>query len=165
MSKKVAAKPREKQAPLRTPQKRDSSIHWKELFLGAVIGVFSLLTMLLIRYQLVELGPNKIILELRNQPQFVFEEVDQEPVVVSKPKTVFKDPKIQECSRLRWLIKSAVLKHNKKSGQMKELKVFELMGESYLKEMPNCPNNGKYQLKYADKAPEISCSYHGKTTK
>lgn len=165
MSKKVAPKKNTTQTPLRTPKTKDSAIHWKELFLGAIIGVFSLLTMLLIRYQLVELSPNKIVLELRNQSRFVFEEVDQNPVVVDIPKTTFKEPKVQECSRLRWLIKSAVLNHNKTNGSMKELKVFELMGKSYLKEMPNCPNNGKYQLKYNEKSPEISCSYHGKTLK
>lgn len=165
MSKKVAAKTKSKQNSFNFSVQNHSAIHWREIFIGAFFGILSFLAVLLIRYQLVELGENKIVLELRNQSKFVFEEVEQNPVVVDRPKTVYKDPKIQECSRLRWLIKSAVIRHNKKHKTMKELKVFELMGESYLKEMPNCPNNGKYQLKYQDKLPEISCSYHGKTLK
>ncbi|MCJ8345842.1 hypothetical protein MJH12_09900 [bacterium] len=163
MSKRVAAKSNPTKKPQQSPSTKKGSnpLAWKELILGFILGIFSLLGVLLIRYQLTEANANRIVFDLRNQSTFVFVEQDDQPITIKSPVRAFQDPKIKECSRLRWLIKSAVIKYNKRYKKMEELKVFSLMGKSYLKEMPNCPNNGKYQLAYKTKTIEVSCSHHG----
>ncbi|PCJ16954.1 MAG: hypothetical protein COB02_14910 [Candidatus Cloacimonadota bacterium] len=163
MSKRIVSKSKKtEKAPL-AKANNSSPIHWKEILIGFILGAFTLIALILIRYQLTQISFEKIVLQVRNQSSFVFENKDKQPVIVNTPIKNLGDPKVKECSRLRWLIKSSVVSYNKKYKTMKQLKVFELMGKSYLKEMPNCPNNGKYQLVYKQKEVEISCSHHGIT--
>lgn len=109
--------------------------------------------------------------------QYTVKEVDGEGLLLLK-KTSTASPFLQSekravgkssaesssCARNRWLIKTAVMEHNRRSKKMTGLNLFELIREKRLKEMPNCPGNGIYSVSsYSMSRPIISCSIHGIT--
>ena len=62
------------------------------------------------------------------------------------------------CARNRWIIKKAI----NESGE-KSLNLFGLISRGLLKEMPNCPDGGSYQLQDSKKIV-VECSSHGSST-
>lgn len=81
------------------------------------------------------------------------------PVVTpAQPQTVLSEVKEEDPSaRARWLVKKAVMDYNQRFSQMKELNLFELIGKGFLKEIPNCPNNGIFHLSYEGNLPIVDC--------
>lgn len=68
------------------------------------------------------------------------------------------------CARNRWLIKTAIMEHNRVSPKMDSLNLFALIRSKNLREMPNCPNNGIYSMaSYQRNRPKILCTIHGTT--
>ena len=61
------------------------------------------------------------------------------------------------CARNRWIIKKAFLE----SGD-KFLNFFALISRGFLKEIPNCPDGGTYQLDQSN-SEAIICTIHGQT--
>ena len=59
------------------------------------------------------------------------------------------------CARNRWIIKKAVSASGEKS-----LNLFGLISRGLLKEMPNCPDGGSYNLKDS-KDIVVECGSHG----
>ena len=61
------------------------------------------------------------------------------------------------CARNRWVIKKAL----QESGD-EVLNFFSLISRGFLKEIPNCPQGGTYQLT-DPKSRNIICNFHGET--
>lgn len=61
------------------------------------------------------------------------------------------------CARNRWVIKKAL-----RDSQDKSLNLFSLISKGLLKEMPNCPDGGNYELEKSEET-RIRCSRHGIT--
>lgn len=66
-----------------------------------------------------------------------------------------------DCARNRWLIREATQRYILDQGQKVELPtIFDLIGQKYLKELPNCPTGGNYELTKS-KDTIVRCSQHG----
>ena len=61
------------------------------------------------------------------------------------------------CARNRWVIKKAL----RESGD-KSLNFFSLISRGFLKEIPNCPQGGTYELGESS-LESVICSIHGET--
>lgn len=61
------------------------------------------------------------------------------------------------CARNRWIIKKAL----RESGD-KVLNFFALISRGFLKEIPNCPQGGTYELDQSD-SETVICTIHGQT--
>lgn len=72
-----------------------------------------------------------------------------------------------DCARNRWLIREAAQNYFKKYGSSAPAPtIFDLIGQKFLKELPNCPSGGSYDLSKADNGDiTVRCSLHGFSNK
>ncbi len=127
-------------------------IHWKED--GSILMV-PLETAPVVK----EAAPNHV--PVTSGPRVVSpqQKTEATPVVIpAKPQTVIAEVKDEDPSaRARWLVKKALMDYNQRFSPMKELNLFELIGKGFLKEIPNCPNNGIFHLSYEGNLPVVDC--------
>ena len=71
--------------------------------------------------------------------------------------SVSDDVAKKACARNRWIIKKAL----RESGDT-SLNFFSLISRGFLKEIPNCPQGGTYELSDPESS-SITCSLHGET--
>jgi hypothetical protein len=123
--------------------------------IGFILGFLSLPTYCFLRYDIRPAGASGFMFSPKSELTFSSEQIKK--VFTGTAKTS------KDCARSRWLIKTAVLKYNRKGSSMKSLTLFELIGKNLIQEVPNCPSNGTYSMSYKQKSPEIRCSEHGIT--
>jgi hypothetical protein len=73
----------------------------------------------------------------------------------------------EDCARNRWLIREAARNYFKKYGSsVPAPTIFDLIGQKFLKELPNCPSGGSYDLSKANDGDiTVRCSLHGFSNK
>lgn len=72
-----------------------------------------------------------------------------------------------DCARNRWLIREATRNYFKKYGSsVPAPTIFDLIGQKFLKELPNCPSGGSYDLSKDNNGDiTVRCSLHGSSNK
>ena len=118
-----------------------------------LVGLLILPSLVLFRYE-IQWEPDSSI-RLTPKPSSSLSRSHENPGFFE---TLMADDVTQKtCARNRWIIKKAL----RESGD-KVLNFFALISRGFLKEIPNCPQGGTYELSQSD-SDTVICTIHGQT--
>ena len=118
-----------------------------------VLGLLILPSLIIFRYDIHWEADSSI--RLTPKPSRFLSKVHEDSGILG---SILTDDATQKaCARNRWIIKKAL----RQSGD-ESLNFFALISRGFLKEIPNCPQGGTYELDQST-TDSIKCTIHGKT--